>query len=164
MATYIASGFTVVGDALTNASDVVEISGSATKIVTVHEMSLGVTTIQAVSLTIGFIKRSSAGSGSPFLSPTILKHQPSSPAPTAVVKLWNGEPIVGVEEGAIEYDFADHLGATVAPPTKARYVSNVPGTPGILLSGTSEFMVAGIVSNTTPFSIGVLVTVIWSED
>lgn len=165
MASYIASAFVSQGGALNDITDIVEISGSATKVVTVHEMSIGVTTIQALSLTVAFIKRSSAGVGGGAVVNSILPHQTSFPPATAVVNFWGTAPSpLGTEVGILDFDFADHLGATVSPSTKAKWSSNVPGTPGILLTGTSEFLVGHISTLTTPFTIGFVATIIWSED
>lgn len=165
MATYISSDTFDPGSTITDATLIMEIVGSPSKLVTVHEVSFQVTTLQAITLYVQFYKTNTPAVGGTLYGPPVLKHQSEFPAHTATVRFWQESPLVlPVSIGNVDIGFTNNLGATVSPPTRATYKANIPGTLGINLSGVNECLVAEIVTGTAPIAIVGFGLVIWSED
>jgi hypothetical protein len=85
-----------------SATDVVTLTGSASKMVTVDEVKCTGTSTAAASLPIELILRSTADTGGTSTSPTIASHDSNNAAATGVFKAYTANPTVGTSAGVVD--------------------------------------------------------------
>lgn len=87
--------------AASSCTDLVRISGSATKTVFVQEVRVSATATAAKTLDLRLAKRSTANSSGTATQPTVVPHDADSAAGTAVVDAYTANPTVGTLVGII---------------------------------------------------------------
>lgn len=87
--------------AASSCTDLVRISGSATKTVFVEEIRLSATATAAKTLDVRLAKRSTANSGGTATQPTVVKHSSDDAAGTAVVDIYTANPTAGTLTGIV---------------------------------------------------------------
>lgn len=125
---YSAATLSVVPAA--SATDIFTITGSATKVVRVTEVSVQCTITTAAAVAVQLVKRSSANTGGTSTTPTAVAHDSTNPAATAVVRAYTANPSA--------------LGTVVGPVRATREtwlapasVANAPRNPFTLYHGLS---------------------------
>lgn len=139
-----AAGYT----AYATPTDLICISGSATKTVAVTQLYLGIQSTSAAMQSIYFVKRSTANSGGTSTTPTPITYDSSRSAATAVVTVYTAAPTTGNAVGNVRVMLSLSTVLTAAPnvfslsaqgiPTATR---STPQTP-IILRGTAESLCA----------------------
>lgn len=85
--------------AANSCTDLVRISGSATKTVFVQEIRLSATATAAKTLDVRLMRRSTANADGTSSAPTVIKHDADTAAGTAVVLIYTANPTVGTGTG-----------------------------------------------------------------
>jgi hypothetical protein len=93
----VATGYT----AYTTPTDLICLSGSATKTVSISQMYIGIQSTAAALQTVYFIKRSTANSGGTSTTLTPLTYDSSNAAATGVVTVYTAAPSVGSVVGNV---------------------------------------------------------------
>jgi len=122
-----------------SATDVVCISGSATRTVVLKKILLAGSTTNAttVSTHVNIVKRSTANTGGTSTTPAIVPHDSQNAAATAVVRAYTANPTTGTLVGNIAG--MQMIFAVTADWPATLYINfGENGMQGIILRGTSE--------------------------
>lgn len=87
--------------AVSSCTDLLRISGSASKTVFVQEIRLSATATAGKTLDVRLARRSTANSGGTATQPTVVPHSSDDAAGTAVVDIYTANPTVGTLVGII---------------------------------------------------------------
>jgi len=158
---YSASGSAFVP--ATTATDVYLISGSASKTVRIHKIRISGTTTSGspIKCTIRLIKRSTANTAGTAVISTIVPHDSTNAAATAVAKHYTANPTVGASAGDIRAVTNSFQAAGLTVGSIEFNFDNDGGQP-VILRGVAENLAVNL--NSTTVTGGVLsVSVEWSE-
>lgn len=142
LASYVvtAAGYT----AYTTPTDLMCISGSATKTVAVTQAYIAIQSTSAALQTVLFIKRSTANTGGTSTTPTPVSYDSSRGAATAVVTVYTAAPSLGNVVGNIRVILLSSGVATGSPGVISMSAQGIPSatrttqqTP-VILRGTAE--------------------------
>lgn len=142
-------------------TDIITLTGSASKLIRVRKIILGGLATAAGSLIISLIRRSTAASGGTSTAPTPLKMRNGDVAATATVALYTANPTVGTAVGTLQSVRVPlQLTAAMAQPVQLDFAE----TPGICLQGTSDILAINGAGGTVPTN-GVLdIAIYWTEE
>ncbi len=146
------------------ATDIFEISGSASKVVRIKKITVsGVATANG-TYTIRLVKRSTANTVGTSSTLTIVPHDSSDAAATAIVKSYTANPTTGTTVGIIK-----NKKMTVSTAATSTVDANVIlfefgqyGEKSIVLRGTSEMLTVNL-SNTTITGGTLDIDITWTE-
>lgn len=142
-------------------TDIVTLSGSATRLVRVRKIVLSGFATAAGTLAISLLRRSTAHSGGTSTTPAITQLDTRDPAPTAVARLFTANPTVGTLVSPFQ-SFRLNMG--VAAAVGAPITLDLLETEGFVLNGTSEFLAINGNGGTVP-TAGVLdIAIYWTEE
>lgn len=135
-ATYTAAVLGLVPASL--ATDIFEISGSATKTIKVRRIRVTGTRTTSASHDTILLKRSTLNSGGTFTSPIMVRHDTGNALPTAVVKAYTANPTLGTLIGNLSADKQFINNAATGPSDVRDYVLTESGAQPIFLRGINE--------------------------
>lgn len=121
-------------------TDLITISGSATKTVVVRLMTIQTQSTSAALQTFYLVKRSTADTGGTSTTPTPVAFNSSRPAPSAVVSLYTAAPTVGTSAGNVQITLIASAVVTSAPgaATFTPATSVTDFSEPFILRGTGE--------------------------
>jgi len=167
--TYQAStaGLTNSGLATASTSDFFTIQGSATKIVTVTEISCTGTATALSIADILLIKRSTADTGTS-VTLTNVPNDSGSPAATALVKTWATTPTPGTPVGTIrasKFLLAANPTPAVTPVAPLRWqFGDSPYEQAVVLRGVAQTLALGVGAAALAAGAAVNCNVTWTEN
>jgi hypothetical protein len=147
----------------TTATDIFLLSGSNSKTIRVHKVSVSGTTTSgsAIKCTIKLIKRSTANTGGTSVTSTIVPHDSNNATATAVAKHYTANPTVGTDAGTIRSITNSFQASGITKGSIDFDFVNDGGQP-VILRGTGENLAVNL--NSTTITGGVVsVSVEWSE-
>lgn len=95
-------------------TDLITISGSATKTIVVLNFQIGAHSNAAALQTFYFLRRSTANTGGTSTNPTAVKYDSSQGAATAVVNVYTAAPTLGTTAGTLRINEISSTTATTA--------------------------------------------------
>lgn len=160
-ATYTAS---IVGlNPTSTPTDILMITGSATKLITVTRISISATQSTASTRDVVIIKRSSNSTAGTSSTPVAVPHDSTSAAATAVLKSWTGNPTLGTFVGNL-YSRKLFIGTTSSTTIdEFLYESGIRNNQGATLRSAAECIVVnlnGVTSSGGSFDISIE----WTEE
>jgi hypothetical protein len=158
---YSATGSAFVPAA--TATDIYLISGSNTKTIRIHKVSVSGTTTSgsAIKCTIKLIKRSTANTGGTSVTSTIVSHDSNNATATAVAKHYTANPTVGTDAGTIRSITNSFQSSGITKGSIDFDFVNDGGQP-VILRGTGQNLAVNL--NSTTITGGVIsVSIEWSE-
>lgn len=89
----------------TSATDILTITGSATKLIRIRSLIISGTATSASNIQLLFYRRTTANTGGTFTNPTLIRRDANDDAPTATLTLYSANPAslgttLGVADGA----------------------------------------------------------------
>lgn len=148
----------------TNASDIVEFCGSATKTVRITKISVGGRATSAASVDLTLVKRSTANSGGTATNPTRVPYDASAGAASATVSAYTANPTLGTAVGSISTKqlFLGNL-TTGAPGADAQWTFGDRPATAVILRAAAQCL--GISFNSGTASGGLLDAELeWTEE
>lgn len=136
--TYSAAFDDLVG--ASSATDIVRISGSASKTVWVQEVRISASATGAKTLDIRLVKYSTAHSGGTATQPTVIPHSSDDAAGTAVVDAYTANPTLGTATGPLR-SCRYTISAADAAATQGEIVWDLRGYnggKGVRLEGVAQ--------------------------
>lgn len=152
LATYSALGKAYAG--YTTPTDMLVISGSASKTILVTQFLLQIAETTATLRTVDFIKRTTANTGGTATNPSAIAYDSTNPAASAVISLYSAAPSLGsTTNGGIIFSAtavtstATAAGGAFGINTPSAAVRSIPTSPtdfrqSITLRGTGESLAA----------------------
>lgn len=142
-------------------TDILTLTGSASKLIRVRKIVLGGLATAAGSLILSLIRRSAANSGGTSTAPTPQKMWTGNVAATATLALYTANPTTGSAVGTLQSVRVPlQLTAAMVPPIQLDFAE----TQGIVLQGTSDILAINGAGAAVPTN-GVLdIAVYWSEE
>lgn len=148
------------------ATDVLVLTGSATKKVSINRVQITADATAASVIDFYVFKRSAANTGGTSTAPALVKHDSTNPAATAVATLYSANPSA---LGAGLLIRADHYALPAALTT------GYPGTPWvedfgirkdqpIVLNGVAESIAISLNGQTIPAGMDMYITIEWTEE
>jgi len=146
------------------ATDVVILSGSATRIIKVRRVILGGAATSASAFVMNLVRRSTAATGGTATTPTPIRRDTTEQAATAEVQQFSANPsAVGTAVGTLQ-SVRVNLGALATPnPPFDRSFGDLTTEP-ILLRGASEFLAVDFAGASIPGGMVFDYTIIWTEE
>ncbi len=148
------------------ATDIVTISGSATKTVKITKIAITADATGASVLDFYTFIRSAADTGGTSAAVTAASHDSNNPAPTAAVLKYTANPAT---LGAGVMFASDHYALPAAattgyPGTPWVVDAGIRNTQPIVLRGTSQFFTVNLNGQTIPAGTVVYVNIEWTEE
>ena len=159
---YVAQDVTPVA----TATDVLVLSGSASKVIRVTKVSLVGTATAASIYDHYVIKRTAANTGGTSTSVTAAKSDSSDDAQTATLKLYTANPS-GLGTGISVEANKTYLSASATPGAAALPIVYTFGTrndKAIVLRGTSESLAINFNGQAVPSGASLYLNIEWTED
>ena len=159
---YVAADVTPVA----TATDVVVLSGSATKVVRVTKVTLVGTATAASIYDHYVIKRTAANTGGTSTTPTAAKSDSNDPAQSATIRLYTANPSALGTGVTVEAN-KTYLSASATPGAAALPIVYTFGTRGdkpIVLRGTSESLAFNFGGAAVPSGANLYIAIEWTED
>lgn len=124
-------------------TDVFTINGSVSKTVRVHQISVSFTATAATSnILLSLIKRSTTNTGGTSAAATMVPHDSSNAAGTAIINSWTANPgALGTTVGTVETIFAS---ANTAGQTVVFNYGSALGDQSIVLRGSGEVLAVNL--------------------
>lgn len=122
-----------------SATDVFTITGSASKTIRVTKIEMSATQTTAGNNEVLLVKRSTANSGGTSATPTIVPHDSSSAAGTAVVRSYTANPTTGTLVGAVA-SVKMFVSTTATENQKQIWDFGIRPSQAIVLRGTSQVL------------------------
>lgn len=146
-----------------NATDVVTLSGSASKTIKIVEIGISGSATAAITLSVQLIKRSATNTTGTSTTPTVVPLDSANAAGTAVFRAYTANPgALGTVVGTIKAYKLLIDSTTIASNFVIYQHGSMPGQP-IVLRGTGEFL--GINFNaTTVTGSSMCIYIIWTEE
>lgn len=144
------------------ATDVFTLTGSASKTIRIHEISITGSATAAAFANISIIKRSTANTAGTSTTPAVVPHDSANAAGTAVARAYTANPTLGTTVGTIKSTRMLFDSTTIV---STAYVWQQGSNPcqAIVLRGTSE--VLAINMNGVTFTTGVVnIHIVWTEE
>lgn len=142
-------------------TDLLRISGSATKTVFVQEIRISATATAGKTLDIRLARRSTANSGGTASQPTVVKHDTDSAAGTAVVDAYTANPTVGTLVGLLRSTRYTIVAVDVQPCPELVFDLRKDG--GIRLEGVAQGLTIELDGETAGAGNAFSISVTWSE-
>jgi hypothetical protein len=153
---YSASAVGITGVA--SATDIFTITGSATKVVRVHNLYLTGTLASAAVRDVLLVKRSTANSGGTATTQTAISLDSNSAAASAVVRAYTANPTLGTPVGTVRVRRVGVPTSTASNIDVANFEFTVP----LVLRGTSQVLAINL--NGVAASVVWSAFIEWSED
>ncbi len=136
-----------------SATDVFTITGSASKVIRVKRIEVFLTVNVALggsqTIEVVLAKRSTANSGGTSTTPTVVPHDSTDSAGTAVVRAYTANPTLGSLVGAVRCAKITAVSVnTTAPVARQVWDFGLPNSKPIYLRGTSEVLAVNLNGNT----------------
>ena len=147
------------------ATDILTITGSATKTVRVQYLALNASQTTEGLNVWSLVRRSTANSGGTSTPLTIIQKNSLEPVPTATVLLYSANPTLGTLVGTIRKD-------TLSAPSLLSVLSDAiydwllikfSGDEGAVLNGTSECLAINFNGAAIPAGLTCSFTIEWDE-
>jgi len=146
-------------------TDMVTLTGSASKTIKILALTLFTTQTAAGTNTFYIVKRSTANSAGTSTTPTIVPHDSNNAAATAVMRQYSANPTLGNSLGNIR-------GARITTPAAAglldtSYIFDFTHSAfgqGIVLRGTGEVMALNFNGAALPAGLTVTAEITWLEE
>jgi hypothetical protein len=119
------------------ATDIFTIKGSGTKTVKVTQISISGVAGTAITVPVDLLLRSTADTGGTSTTPTLVKHDSTNAAATAVVNAYTVNPTTGTLVGSIRSERVT-FPLTAVAPAKTVYDFGVGPSQPIVLRGAAE--------------------------
>ena len=152
--------------AASSATDIVYITGSATKTIRITRINIGGRATSAASADVQIIRRSTANSGGTCAAMTLVQHDMNTAAPTATVSSCTANPTLGsTTNGGTLRDKQLFLGnlSTSAPGADAQFLFADRASSTIVLRGAAQTI--GINLNGVTYSGNLMdVDIEWTEE
>lgn len=147
-------------------TDVVVLTGSATKVVRVTKVSIVGTATAASIYDHYLIKRTAANTGGTSTTPTPAKSDSNDPSPSATVKLYSANPSALGAGITVEAN-KTYLSASATPGAAALptvYTFGTRNDKAIVLRGTSESIAWNFGGQAVPSGASLYMSIEWTED
>lgn len=158
---YLASDFTPVA----TATDALVISGSASKVIRVVNITVGGTATAASIYDAYIVKRTTANTGGTATNPAATKADSNDSNATATLSLYSANPTIGT---GTTFDGARiYLSAGSAPANAGTIKSFTYGNKGdkaMVLRGASESIAVNFNGQAVPAGASLYISVEWTED
>lgn len=145
------------------ATDIFTITGSATKTVLIKNITISGTQTTAGSTNLLLVKRSTANSGGTSSAPTMVSHDSSDSAATAVVRAYTANPTLGTLVGALNAIKQYFPTLTGVPSVEEYYFGDAPFKKEIVLRGTSQVLAVNL-NGATVAGGNLDISIEWTEE
>jgi hypothetical protein len=150
-----------------SATDVIVLTGSATKTVNVYDVKCLGTSTASGALPVELITRSTADTGGTSTSPAIAAHDMLNSTPTAVMKAYTVNPTVGTSAGVIDIQMLTTLVNTAVGENGFEGVYEylpVDHRQPIVLRGVSNQLAINFGGVSAPTGASLSCAVTWAEN
>lgn len=145
-------------------TDMVTITGSATKTIRIRRVELSTTQTTAGINTFFLVKRSTANSAGTSSSATAVPHDSNNAAATATVLSYTANPTLGTAVGNVRGTKLLTPAATSLAQAPYEWDFDGPLGQSIVLSGTSQVLALNFNGAALPAGLSVNCTITWTEE
>lgn len=159
--TYAATAIGLVTAA--SATDIFTITGSATKIIKVHKITITATRTTSTTTDIQLVKRSTANSGGTSTNPTRVPNDSLNPSATATINAYTANPTTGTLVGSFraEKEFINVAGT--GPSDRIGWLTDVLAIQPWVLRGINEVMAVNL-NGVTITGPSFDIYIVWTEE
>lgn len=154
-------------DPVALATDILVLTGSATKIVKVTQINISASASNVGRVDLYAIKRTSANTGGTISHPLIVKYDSLNPSATAVVNLYSANPSTlgtGILFAGTQYIIPGSQGNTWLPNVPLIVEYGTRNNQAITLRGVNESVAISLNGNVIPTGLEMYITIEWTEE
>lgn len=148
------------------ATDILTISGSATKIIKITHIQVTADATGAEHIDLYLYKRTAANTGGTIVNPPVVKYDSLSDAQTAIVNSYTANPSAlgaGILIAGDHYQVPAATGNSFfAPPWKEDF--GIRNNQPIILRGASELFTFNFAGHVVPAGLNFYISVEWTEE